>query len=402
MTTKAEIQDLLRFLSQDAKIPLQVTVGKIKMMQDANLTSPTAIASSSITKLEPIFRDPKHPKQILAAAKRVTKKRPTDPSLPSPSKRQKTSTCPQQPDSEEALALPTCNTSASELSSIQLQTNRAPLLLAFAVTSLKYTMPKQPLSSRLSLGHAVVSANSKTKAVSIGLREPGKGEDELMVGLRRAKVLSREVGVLRRMGAVEGGGGEEGVKGEDGNGEAVKKENEEVGRVMQESGEVKQEPHEPPEPALWGVDLDALQNSKTAHTSTGGLPIHTPQSARHYLLKSFLTPPSPDLPSKSKTPKLIAQEKEQNLASLLRALEMLFGSWIETDEEDKFYGLGREELERRAWGWYVRVRPDVKAGVGGWGEKGVVKLGDILGLRRKPDIKMEGNSHEKSSGDTES
>ena len=38
MTTKAEIQDLLRFLSQDAKIPLQVTVGKIKMMQDANLT----------------------------------------------------------------------------------------------------------------------------------------------------------------------------------------------------------------------------------------------------------------------------------------------------------------------------------------------------------------------------
>ena len=38
MTTKSEIQDLLRFLSQDAKIPLQVAMAKIKELQKANLT----------------------------------------------------------------------------------------------------------------------------------------------------------------------------------------------------------------------------------------------------------------------------------------------------------------------------------------------------------------------------
>ena len=38
MTTKSEIQDLLRFLSQDAKISLQVAMPKIKDLQKANLT----------------------------------------------------------------------------------------------------------------------------------------------------------------------------------------------------------------------------------------------------------------------------------------------------------------------------------------------------------------------------
>lgn len=38
MTTKSEIQALLRFLSQDAKIPLPVAMGKVKNLQEANLT----------------------------------------------------------------------------------------------------------------------------------------------------------------------------------------------------------------------------------------------------------------------------------------------------------------------------------------------------------------------------
>lgn len=37
MTTKSEIQDLLRFLTQDAKVPLRDAMPKIKELQKANL-----------------------------------------------------------------------------------------------------------------------------------------------------------------------------------------------------------------------------------------------------------------------------------------------------------------------------------------------------------------------------
>jgi hypothetical protein len=148
-------------------------------------------------------------------------------------------------------------------------------------------------------------------------------------------------------------------------------------------------------PALWGLDLEALgksssssssrqaESSKSARgrgaqsASTANLPIHTPQSARAYLLKSFDSPPSADQPGKKKvTASAKAAEKEQNLGMLLRALDLLYQSWVGT--------LGPEELDKRVWGWYVKVRPAVEQGVAGWGGKNEVKLADILALRREP------------------
>lgn len=38
MSTKSELQALLRFLSQDAKVPLPTAMGKVKELQEANLT----------------------------------------------------------------------------------------------------------------------------------------------------------------------------------------------------------------------------------------------------------------------------------------------------------------------------------------------------------------------------
>ena len=38
MTNKSEIQSLLRFLSQDAKIPLPLAMSKVKELQKTNLT----------------------------------------------------------------------------------------------------------------------------------------------------------------------------------------------------------------------------------------------------------------------------------------------------------------------------------------------------------------------------
>jgi len=49
MTTKAEIQDLLRFLTQDAKLPLKDAMPKIKDLQKANLTTQVFFSESLLT-----------------------------------------------------------------------------------------------------------------------------------------------------------------------------------------------------------------------------------------------------------------------------------------------------------------------------------------------------------------
>ena len=140
------------------------------------------------------------------------------------------------------------------------------------------------------------------------------------------------------------------------------------------------------EPALWGLDLEALRSFNGplvsgAHKGQGsngsGLPIYSAQSARAYLLKSFASAPSPTdeaSPPRKQSAAVLKAEKERNLGLLLRALHLLFQSWAL---------LNREELDKRAWDWYVAVRPEVENGVAGWGGKGEVKLSQIMSLRRK-------------------
>lgn len=137
--------------------------------------------------------------------------------------------------------------------------------------------------------------------------------------------------------------------------------------------------------ALWGLDLT---EEAVKMAGAGQMPVCKPEGARSYILKAFASAESQieesddkDSPKKKeKTPKkktgvALELEKEHNLALLLGALELLFESW-------KGH-ISAEELDRRAWGWYVQVRPDVADGVAGWGGKGDVRLRDILGLRRK-------------------
>ena len=139
------------------------------------------------------------------------------------------------------------------------------------------------------------------------------------------------------------------------------------------------------EPALWGLDLEALRSSNRplvagAQSMSGtGLPIYSAQNARAYLFKSFASSRADEAQSGSPSKKVSAAaqraEKEQNLAKLLRALDSLCASWAHV--------LDKDELDRRAWSWYVAVRPEVKEGVAGWGGRGEVKLGEILEMRRK-------------------
>jgi hypothetical protein len=249
------------------------------------------------------------------------------------------------------------------------------LVLAFALTLLKYTKPDQPLSSKLSLAQAVVSVNSRSKAVSLGL-ESGKSAEEEGYGEGQpvVKVMGREIRAMRRYGYDPTSTGEE-----------------KDTQTTQSSVTVKGDDDEAPETeeketALWGLDLEAMRKSTIQQGPMPGsnLPIYTPQSARAYLLKSFdnTAYPSPNvkLEAGTKKPKKqagpsISEKRERNLGLLLGALDLLFGSWAST--------LDAEALDKRAWNWYMGVRPAVENGVAGWGGKGEVKLASILKLRRE-------------------
>jgi hypothetical protein len=384
------------------------------------------------------------------------------------------------------------------------------LVLAFAVQLLKYTMPEQPLSSRLSLAQAVVSVNSRSKAVSLGLEKGSSAQEGWEMGQPKIRVLGREIHVLKRGGYDwrpedtgaetennildandEGSAGAAVTEGEPAASPIPGSISQDVGkrdwavsasvtskmstfvarsiavsspsqaraalqkllssnkdireadhnitawRVRGDSGGLIEETNDDGESgagrhilqvmqssdvvdtllvvtrwyggimlgpdrwrimsqvsrdalsqrlrvsgiiggeALWGLDLEAMQRTDAPVTggSAGGIPIYRPESARSYIMKAFGSPPpAADGPAKKKSGAALEREKEDNLGLLLGALDMLFACWSEH--------ISRDELDRRAWTWYVQTRPEVESGVAGWGGKGEVPLSNILNLRR--------------------
>ncbi|KLJ11405.1 hypothetical protein EMPG_09710 [Blastomyces silverae] len=379
MTTPSQIQALLRFLSQDSKLPLALAITKAKALQKANLLTPDDILKNDLASLHSVLGEEQVAKQVLNAARRVTKKRVREADgTGSPVKKSKKTSLSSETSSpsllESALTLP-LSSNIEEISSAVLITNRAPVVLAFAVVLLKYTMPEQPLSSRLSLAQAVVSANSRSKAVSLGI-EPGKSaEDEGWAqGQPTVKVLGREIPVLKRWGY-------------NWQEESPSEQTTEISSIVEkpekENGENHGQGPSDEQPALWGLDPEAMKRS---NANTPGprqissvLPIHRPEPAREYLLRSFTlqkaADPSIGKAKKKKPSSDSMSEKEKSLALLLGAIDLLCQSWACV--------LSKNEMDRRAWSWYVDVRPDVQHGVGGWGQKGVVQLSRILDLRRK-------------------
>ncbi|KAF4633896.1 hypothetical protein G7Y89_g4213 [Cudoniella acicularis] len=212
MATQKDMQDLLRLLTTGRnKLPMMGAMGRVKALQVAGLKSIPDIAASNLLDLTKALSDEKAAKSLLAACKShlkspSTTKRPSTDGLSPTSKRLKSAysldNTPQTPQELEAsLTLPQPSVDEEAISKCVIYTNRAPLVLAFAVQLLKYTMPEQPLSSRLSLAQAVVSVNSRSKAVSLGL-EKGKGAEEMGWGMGqpKIKVMGREISVLKRSG----------------------------------------------------------------------------------------------------------------------------------------------------------------------------------------------------------
>jgi len=441
-----DIPSLLRFLTQTASVPLSIAMSKIPSLRAANIASSALIAAAPIKTIkEHIFpEDEKRAKQVHSAAKREMKKRKEGgdgdeaTAQVSPAKRRRKGDAAAEAHEEEnpvqkaaaleaKLALPDFDTyfpnqdtpdkAIDLLDTITLITNRAPLLLAFTLVLLEYTMPEQPLSGRLSLAQAIVSEGARKRAKDLGIDTSAGGGAEAEgwgQGQPSVRIMGRMVRVMRRWSEVAGTGIASA------NGDATK---ETIGDVAiaaeagaragdqagprastgsRQTGDTDPQPN----PPFWALDLEALKttNSATPSSSAGNtssLPIHQPHSARAYLLKSFASAPSSTLPTSttiadsataSKPPRkpskadADAHAKAINLALLLRALRLLFGSWIDT--------LGRAELDRRAWGWYVTIRPAVEEGKAGWGGKGEVSLKRVLELRRVVDETSEPAEHE--------
>ncbi|RFU35378.1 hypothetical protein B7463_g976, partial [Scytalidium lignicola] len=517
MASQKDLQDLLRILTTGRnKMPMLGAMGRVKALQAAGLRSVAAIASTDLETLQKAIGDDKAAKSLQTACKASVKdpdkKRNATTALSSPAKRTKSAyelpTEPQSPEAFEAsLALPQPSEDEEAISKTVIYTNRAPLVLAFAVELLKFTMPEQPLSSRLSLAQAVVSANSRSKAVSLGLEKGASAEAEGWgAGQPKVRILGREVHILKRSGYNWTKEEQEPIK-EENSGEQLKEEDQttseqdttrtvdveksgttgwttsasvtlkhstfvarsitvtsplearlSIQKLLAENKDLREASHNITawrvqgnqggvmegcdddgekgggshllellrsngtsgilivvtrwyggvmlgpdrwrlmtqvardalsqrlrvtgiigQESLWGLDLESMRSTSAPVTggTAAGMPIHKPEGARAYIMKAFASPPLSDegASKKKKSGVALEKEKEANLGLLLGALDMLFGSWVEH--------ISRDELDRRAWGWYVQVRPEVESGVAGWGGKGEIRLKNILDLRRK-------------------
>lgn len=328
------------------------------------------MAKTDLESLRNIFKEEKFAKQVLNAAKRATKKRRVDgDSTPSTPKRHRRTQASQDfatpAQLESSLALPFTK-DEDVISETVVVTNRAPLVLAFAFVLLKYTMPEQPPSGRLSLAQAVVSANSRSKAVSLGIANgPSPEEEGWAQGQPMVKVLGREISVLKRPGYS--------WKEQDSENEAQTSTT-----ISAETAAINEDA-----PPLWGLDLEALRRSNgrigpgSALRPNSTLPIYKADAARDYLLRSFSFGEDTSLPTpgkKTRKPAEIASDREKCLGLLLGAIDLLCQSWSTT--------LSKDDLDRRAWAWYVKVRPEIQSGPSGWGQKGTVPLSMILELRK--------------------
>ncbi|KAI2628464.1 hypothetical protein GGR54DRAFT_345541 [Hypoxylon sp. NC1633] len=215
MASPQDLQDLLRLMTIGMKVPMKDALTRIKELQTKNLRSIQQIAEAPLSDVTSAIKDAKAARSVHNACK-ARLKNPTGPSttkrpgsaLDNTSKRSKQSTGagfdalePVTPNEYEAsFALPV-EVDEELIANTILLTNRAPLVLAFAVELLRYTMPEQPPSSRLSLAQAIVSANSRSKAVSIGIEKgPSADEEGWGHGQPRVRVMGREVTVLKRGG----------------------------------------------------------------------------------------------------------------------------------------------------------------------------------------------------------
>ncbi|KAI8303201.1 CCR4-NOT transcription complex subunit [Colletotrichum sp. SAR11_240] len=210
-STPEDLQDLLRLITA-RKVPMMTAMSQVKALQAVNLRSIQQIADALPDVVEGALGDSKTARSLQSACKshlkrpsnkragdaptsRPDRKRPRiDPGASSSIESEQQSTGQEQ---EDALALPVI-TDEEGIEGVSIYTNRAPVMLAFAIELLRFTMPEQPLSSRLSLAQAVVSINSRSKAASLGLSDSIPEGVSWGEGQPKVTIMGRSITVLKR------------------------------------------------------------------------------------------------------------------------------------------------------------------------------------------------------------
>ncbi|KAK2030473.1 hypothetical protein LX32DRAFT_638186 [Colletotrichum zoysiae] len=212
MASQQDLQELLRVITSRKGVSMMAAMGKAKALQAAGLQSVQQISDAPLDVVERALGDAKSARSLIAACKAHSKQSAVQPSkragdFLSALNSKRTRKQHTDGDSEtvgriaeyreDALTLPV-NTNEEEIAEASVYTNRAPLMLAFVLELLRYTMPLQPLSSRLSLAQAVISANATTKAVSIGLAKTSGEDDSWWDGQPKVSIMGRTIAVLKR------------------------------------------------------------------------------------------------------------------------------------------------------------------------------------------------------------
>nr|XP_036586127.1 CCR4-NOT transcription complex subunit [Colletotrichum truncatum]KAF6796534.1 CCR4-NOT transcription complex subunit [Colletotrichum truncatum] len=205
-----DLQELLRLITA-RKVPMMTAMSQVKALQGVNLRSIQQIADAQPDVIERALGNSKTAKSLQSSCKSYLKlpnsKREGDSTSNNPSaKRLRTAQYADTStehksqsvkEQEGALALPLV-TDEDEIARASIYINRAPLMLAFGVELLRFTMPQQPLSSRLSLAQAVVSANSISKAAILGLDSVLRDDISWNEGQPKVTVMGRSIAVLKR------------------------------------------------------------------------------------------------------------------------------------------------------------------------------------------------------------
>ncbi|KAF6795365.1 impact protein [Colletotrichum sojae] len=418
MASQQDLQELLRLITA-RRVPMITAMSQVKALQAFNLRK-YRIADAQLNVVEEALSDAKKAKSLHSACRahvtRPTMKRSGD-YLPNVTAEKRARTdrqaglgvgegCENDRDGvrEDTLCLPV-NMDEGEIETTAVHTNRAPLMLAFAVELLRYTMPEQPLSSRLSLAQAVVSANSRSRAVSLGIADNDGAANDRSWGEGQPKItiMGRSIAVLKRGDYQLADGEVLPVTASWFGGDMLGPDRwriirECVTEALSERMRLPRDQEGYIRVALWALDLQRM-NDKSAVQATSpgsasnrseavGAEIHRPESARAYLSKSFASPQvsQDDEPEPGKIPQskdgrfehgtaMFKDRNSQTLARVLGALRLLYESWAAH--------LTASEMDQRAWSWYVAVRPEIDPGPSGWGAKGWVQLKKILDLRRK-------------------
>ncbi|KAH6658856.1 hypothetical protein F5X68DRAFT_162245 [Plectosphaerella plurivora] len=218
--SQEDLQVLLRVLTRK-NVSMLTVMRQAKSLQSAGLRSIQQIAEAPLDVITQALGDAKSAK----AAHNSCKKHITDESQRQKKlKRSGNADCPDpgaqsspkrlRPSSDDSVSSQSIMTEGADedlqmsvmldlerVASTRVYTNRAPLLLAFAFVLIRFTMPEQPVSSRLSLSQAVVSSNARSKAVSLGLEgQSSASHSSWTDGQPTVTIMGKRIPVLRRDG----------------------------------------------------------------------------------------------------------------------------------------------------------------------------------------------------------